>query len=90
MIEYHLRHVFKDHDGQESAFLDNGLADRVVIVRPTSLTDGKANGKIIEFDGAVKSPSINIDRGDVAVYVAMEACRSSFAGGKAVCITSQK
>lgn len=90
LIEHHLRHVLKDHDGQESAFLDNGLADRVVLVRPTSLTDGKANGKIIEFGDTDKSPTIHIDRGDVAVYIAKETCRSSFAGGRTVNITGKK
>lgn len=90
LIEHHLRHVLKDHDGQESTFLDNGLADRVVLVRPTSLTDGKANGKIIEFGDTDKSPTIHIDRGDVAVYIAKEACRSSFAGGRTVNITGKK
>lgn len=90
LIEHHLRHVLKDHDGQESTFLDNGLADRVVIVRPTSLTDGKANGKIIEFGDTVKCPTIHTDRGDVAVYVAKEACNSSFAGGRTVNITGEK
>lgn len=90
LIEYQLRHVFKDHDGQESAFLDNGLADRVMIVRPTSLTDGKANGKIIEFGDSEKAPSINIDRGDVGVFVAKEACSIPFAGGKTVNITGGK
>lgn len=89
LIEHHLRHVLKDHDGQESAFLDNGLADRTVIIHPTSLTDGKANGKIVEFGYKVKSPTIHIDRGDVAVYVVKEACSGSFRE-KAVNITGKK
>jgi putative NADH-flavin reductase len=89
LIEYHLRHILKDHDGQESAFLDSGLADRTVIIRPTSLTDGKANGKFVEFDDKVKSPTIHIDRGDVAVYAVQQACSSSF-HGKTVNITGEK
>ena len=89
LIEHNLRHVLKDHDGQESAFLDNGLADRTVIVRPTSLTDGRANGKIIDFGDKVKSPTIHIDRGDVAVYIVQEACNGSH-GGKCVNITGAK
>ena len=89
LIEHHLRHILKDHDGQEAAFLDSGLGDRTVIIRPTSLTDGKATGKIIEFGDKVKSPTINIDRGDVAVYAVKEACSGSFRG-KTVNITAPK
>jgi hypothetical protein len=89
LIEYHLRHVLKDHTGQESAFLDNGLADRTVIVRATALTDGKANGKIEEFGDKEKSPTIHIDRGDVAMYIAKEAC-NGVPVGKVVNITSKK
>jgi uncharacterized protein YbjT (DUF2867 family) len=89
LIEHHLRHILKDHDGQEAAFLDSGLGDRTVIIRPTSLTDGKATGKIVEFGDKVKSPTIHIDRGDVAVYAVKEACRSSFRG-KTVNITGEK
>ena len=88
LIEHHLRHILRDHDGQEAAFLDSGLGDRTVIIRPTSLTDGKATGKIIEFGNKVKSPTIKIDRGDVAVYVVKEACGGSFRG-KAVNITGE-
>ena len=87
LIEYRLRNVLTDHTGQEAAFSD--LADRTVIVRPTALTDGKANGKIIEFGDKQKSPSIHIDRGDVAVYIAEAACDGTV-GGRIVNITGKK
>lgn len=89
LIEHHLRHVLRDHTGQESAFLDNGLADRTVIVRATALTDGKASGKIHEFGDREKSPTIHIDRGDVAMYVVKEAC-NGVPAGKVVNITGKK
>lgn len=70
MIEYHLRHVFRDHDGQEAAF-KKSIQDRLLIVRPTSLTDGKPTkkGKIVLFDAFKKYPSMAIDRKDLTEWI---------------------
>lgn len=69
-LEYHLRHVLKDHTGQEAAFL-NAIPDRTLIVRATKLRDYTAKpGKAVEFDDKVKSPSLQISRSEVAQYIA--------------------
>ena len=88
LLAYYLRHVLKDHTGQESAFLDNGLANRTVIVRATALTDGNPNGDIEEFGDHIGPSTIFVDRGDIAMYMAREACNG--ASGKIVHITGNR
>lgn len=87
MISYHLKFVLADHTEQEKAFAP--LMKRTLIVRPTALTDEKGGAKIVEFDGTVKGPSINIDRSDVADYITRNIADPTFTGRK-VCITNAK
>ena len=89
MISYHLRHVLADHTMQEAAF--ENLKKRTLIVRPTALSDNKGGQKVVEFDGAKKGPSINVDRSDVAAWITKEVAKSprSFRGRK-VSLTSTK
>lgn len=87
MIAKHLKFVLADHTEQEKAFAN--VMDRTLIVRPTALSDDKGGSKIVEFDGTVKGPSINIDRSDVAAYVVGAIAAANFTGRK-VCITNAK
>jgi len=94
LVEYHLRHVLKDHTKQESQFDANpSLQKRTLIVRPTSLTDNKpakSLDSVVEFDGAKKSPTINVDRSDIAAWVAREIATKPTIAGRKVCLTNAK
>lgn len=70
LVSFHLRHVLKDHTGQEAAF--RSVMKRTTIVRPTTLTDNEPTGKLVKFGDRVKAPTLNTDRKDVAAWVAQE------------------
>lgn len=72
MIEFHLRHVLRDHDGQEEAFL-SAMKNRTMIVRPTALTENDSTGKTILFDGTKKCPTMKTDRKDLAEWIVNKA-----------------
>ena len=89
MIAHHLRHVLADHTLQEQAF--DGLMDRTLIVRPTALTDDKSGKDLVEFNGNQKGPSINIDRSDLAGWIAREiSADSADFRGRKLSLTSSK
>mmetsp|Transcript_19802 Transcript_19802/g.57461 ORF Transcript_19802/g.57461 Transcript_19802/m.57461 type:complete len:227 (-) Transcript_19802:65-745(-) len=88
IISFHLRHILRDHTGQEDAF--NTVMDRTVIVRATALKDNKASGKVREFGDREKSPTIQINRADLANWVVEEVCSGDPIGGKVVNITGIK
>lgn len=89
MISYHLRHVLSDHTLQEKAFSE--LMDRTLIIRHTSLTDGKAGKTLVEFGDKVKGPSIESDRSEIAAWVTNEISKDSSAfRGRKVNLTSAK
>ena len=67
LISFHLRHVMKDHTGQEAAF--KPIQSRTIIVRPTSLTTNAPTGKLVEFGDKEKGPSIHTDRSDLAEWI---------------------
>ena len=91
LIEFHLRHVLKDHDGQENAFRSNpALLNRTCIVRPTSLTDNEATNKLVVFGDREKPKTIKTDRADVAAWVTKAICDQSVPGGKIVNVTGVK
>jgi hypothetical protein len=60
LIEFHLRHVLKDQDGQEAAFL-SAFKDRTMIVRPKALAE-----QVITFDSPEKCPTMQTYRKDLA------------------------
>ena len=75
MIEFHLRHILKDHTDQENIFLSKNrpsVRDRVRVVRPTALVDGKTNGQIVTFADTEKSPTIETDRAFLAKWIVSE------------------
>lgn len=89
MIEYYLRHILKDHSGQEAAFVE--IKDRTMIVRATALTDSKPTGNIKIFGDTDKSPSMNIDRADLAEWIVKQICdRPDNVRGRVVNITGVK
>mmetsp|Transcript_26901 Transcript_26901/g.75617 ORF Transcript_26901/g.75617 Transcript_26901/m.75617 type:complete len:332 (-) Transcript_26901:190-1185(-) len=76
MIQYHLRHVMKDHTRQENVFLTQ-MKDRVGFVRPTALTDGKPTGATKTFGDHDKPPTIQTDRSDLAKWVVAKTVLSA-------------
>lgn len=72
MIEFHLRHVLKDHDGQEATFL-SAMKERTMIVRPTALTEHESTGKTTLFDSHEKCPTLKTDRKDLADWLVNNA-----------------
>mmetsp|Transcript_39035 Transcript_39035/g.79909 ORF Transcript_39035/g.79909 Transcript_39035/m.79909 type:complete len:227 (+) Transcript_39035:245-925(+) len=88
MIAYHLRHVLRDHTGQEAALVP--IMDRTVLLRPTALTDKEPTGKPVYFGDKDKPPTINISRTDVAAVVAVEICDGTSDGGKIINLTNAK
>lgn len=74
MLEWNLRHVLRDHSGQEAAFMNNSrLRDRTMIVRPTTLTENEATGNIIAFREDERCPTMRIDRKDLADWLILES-----------------
>lgn len=87
LLTFHLRKVLRDHDRQEKVFLNSigeGKAHRLLIVRPTALSNGKTGGKVVTFGDEEKAPSFSIDREDVAKYVVGQVCGSGDQFGRAV------
>eukprot|EP00522_Entomoneis_paludosa_P006432 CAMPEP_0172452560 /NCGR_PEP_ID=MMETSP1065-20121228/10181_1 /TAXON_ID=265537 /ORGANISM="Amphiprora paludosa, Strain CCMP125" /LENGTH=245 /DNA_ID=CAMNT_0013204631 /DNA_START=87 /DNA_END=824 /DNA_ORIENTATION=+ len=82
MIEHHLRHVLRDHNGQEEALqaLPQGV---VTIVRPTALGEGAPTMQaLLEFGDLDKSPTIQTDRADLADWVVQEVATGKHKGQK--------
>jgi len=71
LIEFHLRHVLKDHDGQENAFLES-MKTRTMIVRPTALAENSSTGLMTVFGDRERSPTIKTDRKDLAEWLVKE------------------
>lgn len=72
LVTNFIKHPLKDHDHQEEVFLSEfgeKKDERLVIVRPTGLGDGKPTGNIVTFDPDKKPPTARIDRADVAKFV---------------------
>jgi putative NADH-flavin reductase len=91
MIEFHLRHVLEDHDGQEAIFL-TAMKDRTtgMIVRPTALTENESTGRTTLFDGSKKCPTMKTDRKDLAEWLVNDALYGNAAdqfGSKPIHIT---
>ncbi|PXF49085.1 hypothetical protein BWQ96_01223 [Gracilariopsis chorda] len=89
LTHFILRHVLDDHDHQEERFLSffENDKDKLLIVRPTELTEGRAGAKVTLFDGDKRTPSMKVDRGDVATWIAGQVCRDGECFGRAVNIT---
>lgn len=92
LLGFYLRHVMHDHDEQERAFKKRleGNTHRLLIVRPTSLTEGHPTRKVLTFSGDQRAPSSRIDRADVAMWIAEQVCGEGKAFGKEVCVTGGK
>lgn len=91
LIAFHLRHVLRDHDGQEAIFLSS-LQDRTLIVRPTALTEFDSTGKLVTFGDTEKPPTIATDRLDLANWVVKDAVFGTAAtfGSKPINLTGVK
>ena len=73
MIEFHLRHILSDHDGQEAAFKAASMKDRVLILRPTALSENESTGKtLIRFGDLEKCPTLQTDRQDLVNWLINE------------------
>ncbi|KAI0558610.1 NAD(P)H-binding [Gracilaria domingensis] len=89
VIYFILRHLLKDHDRQEAIFADfyKERPNDLLIVRPTGLTEGKDGAKLHMFDGQQKTPTLWVDRLDVATWIVNQICVEGDQFGKAVNIT---
>jgi len=90
VLTHYLRHVLDDHNRQEAALKkglgsDEGQQKRLLIVRPTGLTSGKARGRVM-LSGSAGGPS-RVDRGDVAKWIVDEVCGKGSHFGSAVGMT---
>lgn len=91
VLAFVLRHVMRDHDNQESEFKSRiGDQGRLLIVRPTALTDGKSTGRVVTFEKDAKGPTSRTDRADLAKWIVEQICGGSKAFGKEVSITGRK
>lgn len=91
VVAYVLRHVMKDHTEQERVFKQRiGDKNRMLIVRPTGLTDGKATGHTTTFEKHSKPPTVHIDREDLAKFMVGEINRGAKAYGKEISVTGVK
>ena len=92
LIEWHLRHVLNDHNGQEAAFMGSRMMkNRTMIVRPTALTENEATGYVLTFGEKEKCPTLQTDRKDLADWLIREGMMSADRYGSApVCLTCIK
>ena len=91
LISYHLKHVLKDHTGQEMAFASPEVKRRTSIVRASALVDNKATGKLATYGDKVKAPTIETDRADLAQWIAKKVCGPADEfGGQVTNVTSVK
>lgn len=94
VVAHMLRHVMHDHNLQEQQLVDrmgNDVASRLIVVRPTGLTDGKAKGldHVVLFDKDTRAPSSHIDREDVALWLVSELCSGKPRFGSFYSLTSK-
>jgi len=93
LLSFALRHVMHDHDNQELEFKSRmgDDRDRLLIVRPTALTDGKEKGKVSVFGAKEHAPTAHIDRADVAGWILNSVCNNEGSYfGKEVSLTARK
>lgn len=95
IISFVLRHVMLDHDNQEKEFktrMGEEKNDRLLIVRPTALTDGKEMGDLCVFTPSERAPTSKVDRADVASWIINSVCGSGKDScfGKEVSLTKKK
>ncbi|KAI0560082.1 NAD(P)H-binding protein [Gracilaria domingensis] len=89
-LSIYLRHVLSDHTRQEQCFdsFFQGRKKDLLIVRPTALVDGKGGKKLVLFDGADRTPSGQVDRSDVARWIAEQIAKDDHRFGQTVNITA--
>lgn len=95
-LSFLLRHVLRDHDGQEREFRrkfgekGEGKGKRLLIVRPTALTDDKAVGseKLVTFGDRQRAQTTHVDRADISQWIMGEVCGDGMHFGACVNITT--
>jgi NAD(P)H-binding len=89
MISYYLRHVLKDHTGQELAF--QKIANRTTIVNSTILVEKKPVGSLVSFGDDEESPMTETHIADLAAWIVNELCgMPTMPGGGLVNVSSSK
>lgn len=91
LLGMRLKHVLKDHDGQEEeiwARLGESDKHRALVLHTTGLTAGHPGGQVRIFEGKVPYP--RIDRSVVARFILDEICGDGSNFGKAISITTKK
>ena len=79
---------WRNHSKQEEVFRQ--VKDRAMVVRPCSLVDNHATGKVQVFGDLVKSPNIHTDRADIAKLLTAEICESPRFTGRTINVTTKK
>lgn len=91
ILAFTLRHVMEDHDNQEKQFTTRiGDASRLLIVRPTALTENKPTGHTKAFPKNAKAPSIHTDREDLANWIIAQVAAGTKSYGREVSLTGSK
>jgi putative NADH-flavin reductase len=79
LIEFHLRHVLKDHSGQEEAFLSSPMKDRTMIVRPIRGGDiPRCSSEVALPWNIIPSPGILCQPLGIWSGIAFDKCPSNF------------
>lgn len=91
VLGHYLRYPMRDHTEQEQEFKRRvGDKNRLLIVRPTALTDGKAKGSTRVFPKNGRVPTMYVDRADVANWIVTEISKGEKAYGREVNLTGGK
>lgn len=92
LLTHKLRHVLKDHDDQEHEFITRMGRDnkqRLLIIRPTALENGKGTGRVAIFEKR-PVPAGRIYRKDLAEWIINELCTGRPNFGRQISITGDK
>lgn len=89
-----LRHALRDHDAQERCFVDAFSTDddqraRLLILRPTGLTEARGRKRGVLVLGDERSPTWKIDRDVMATWLVHRICASEVSFGGFVDLTSK-
>lgn len=87
MVTHALRHVMKDHDNQENEIkgrLGEVNKNRLLIIRPTGLSDGKASGSVSVFGNGGTARG-RVSRADLGKWVVDEIVSGNSYGNEFCC-----
>ena len=86
LVAAYIRHVIRDHTGQEEAF--KKIANRTEVIRLTGLHDDEPTGKLVTFADREPHPNITTQRADLAAWVVDTVTSGRPFGGHTINATS--